>query len=887
MKKSLEEIIDIIKSDSNNFLRVLESYGIKVNNNKCKCVFHNDNEPSMGIKDNRYKCFTCNASGDLIDFVSNYEGLNNLDSVKKIVEVLGLNLTVEKSKLDNLKEYIEHNFKTYYNDDTLKYEDSYFYKDENSCPILVRIKFKSELGKKHFSQANIVDMGEYYKLDFKSEKHNLLYNMPKIKKAIQEDKEIYIVEGEKDADNLASLGYTTTTCREINSTNSDILSPLVNANIVILGDNDKEGKKHIYNLRYLLKRKASSFKVPYMKEIIDIGEKADISDFIEKKRKEGLSNSQIKKLIDRQVKRTLDEKDENELQQDFNGVYYIFCKYDKEGNLIDKEKRYICNFNVISLVRIENVDTDEEIIELELVNNLGEKRLVRGKSNKIFLDSKSFNSFLNMGFAFDGKVNILNRFKNWVNKYFLVEKRNEYLITGIRNIDNKRMLITPNGALLKDGTIDMNYKADNQLTLIDYTHTDRLTKEEADELVEHIFSWNSEKNCYNVMGSLVANMFNSIYRETDGINVHVTSYVGESGSGKSFTIDNIARTFLGLDNDTMVFSSIMAHGLLRSLADTYLTNIIDEVKPSQAGDYKKQLLSNTIRSITGDSVVVKGTQSQGFKTYKYNSSLIIAGEETLDETALKNRCNIIWFSCNDMTKETIEHGNYFLTHKGKRAMKKLGMEIYLEIMNNWDSERLLKALGEIETLFQADIKMHPRIQATFNNTMLGYKVLRSVLKKVGANIANLRPTREVSELIYQNLNENVIDGEYATKQVYDEILESIDELASGSSQFTIAEDLHFTQDAESIKLDFKSIFPILEAYYKFRGQKLSVDRKTFVKMLTKSKYVEGKSTDYCRATRINGKVKKCYILKKENLISLDMPNLVPSLELLESEGEIF
>lgn len=85
MKKSLEEIIDIIKSDSNNFLRILENYGIKVNNNKCKCVFHNDNEPSMGIKENRYKCFTCNASGDLIDFVGNYEGLNNLDSVKKII----------------------------------------------------------------------------------------------------------------------------------------------------------------------------------------------------------------------------------------------------------------------------------------------------------------------------------------------------------------------------------------------------------------------------------------------------------------------------------------------------------------------------------------------------------------------------------------------------------------------------------------------------------------------------------------------------------------------------------------------------------------------------------------------------------------------------------
>src|SRR5699024_1935548 len=117
-------------------------------------------------------------------------------------------------------------------------------------------------------------------------------------------------------------------------------------------------------------------------------------------------------------------------------------------------------------------------------------------------------------------------------------------------------------------------KADNHITLVNFNDTKRLDKETAAELSKHLFNWNSEKNCYNVIGSLVANMLNSIYRECNGINVHVTSYVGESGSGKSFTIDNITRPLLGLDNDTMVFSSIMPHGLLRALNDTYMPTII-------------------------------------------------------------------------------------------------------------------------------------------------------------------------------------------------------------------------------------------------------------------------------------------------------------------------
>ena len=347
---------------------------------------------------------------------------------------------------------------------------------------------------------------------------------------------------------------------------------------------------------------------------------------------------------------------------------------------------------MISLVRVENIDTDEEMVEFVIKNNLNETRKIKARSNKLFLDPKSFNSFMNMGFFFDGKPKDLNMFKAWVNKYFLIEKRNEYLITGIREIDNKKMLVTPSGALLENGSIDKNYKADNHLTLIDFNDTERLTKKQCNEHQKHLFNWNAAKNCYNVIGSLVANMFNSLYRQSQGINVHVTSYVGESGSGKSFTIDNITRPLLNLDNDTMVFSSIMPHGLLRALNDTYLTTIIDEVKPSQAGEYKRQLLSNTIRSITGESTVVKGTQNQGFKTYKYNSSLIIAGEEILDETALKNRCNIVWFSCNDMTDEHIEHGNYFITKQGKSALKSLGMEIYLHILKYWDSDKLIKTL---------------------------------------------------------------------------------------------------------------------------------------------------------------------------------------------------
>ena len=878
MQVSVLEINEILKSNSDYLIRVCEYYGINLDkHNKGICPFHNDHEPSLSIKGNRYKCFVCGEGGDLIDLIRYKEGIDYLGAIKKAIEILRLDYTIEKDKLDKLRDYIFEKMPVWFKDDNYKLEDVYFYKDKDNIPVLARIKYKDKnTSKKQYSQANIID-GDYYKLDFKSEKINLIYNMPRVLKSIQENKYVFLVEGEKDADNLNRLGFAATTCREINSTNSEVLNSLNGANLVVIGDNDKVGKEHIQNVRNKLIGKVKSFRNLILKEIYDLGEKADISDYIEAEFNKGKSTKDIRKKILDRINRTLNECNNHELQQDYYGVYKTHIKTDNEGNT-EETKIYLTNFNVESLTRIENIDTDEEIIELILTSNLGEKKKIIGRSNKVFLDPKSFNSFMNMGFYFDGKPKDLNLFKAWVNKYFLLEKRNEYLITGIREIDNKKMLVTPTGALLSDGTIDTNYKANNQLTLIDFSNTKRLTKENATELFNHLFKWNSEKNCYNIIGSLVSNMFNSIYREASGVNVHVTSLVGESGSGKSYTIDNIIRPLLNLDNDTMVFSSIMPHGLLRALNDTYMATIIDEVKPSQAGEFKRQLLSNTIRSITGESTVIKGTQNQGFKTYKYNSSLIIAGEEALDETALKNRCNIVWFSCNDMDESNIEHGNYFISKEGKQNLKSLGMEIYLYIINNYNADKLLKTLESIENTFKYTSRLHPRIQATFNNTMLGYIILKHILIDLGVNKNDFKSDDYVSGLIYQNLKENVLDGEYATKQIYDEILEAIDELASGNGQYVIAEDTHFKQDSLYLKLDIKAIYPVLESYYRSRGKNLKLDCKTFIKMLTKSKYVEGESKDYYKVVNLKGKSKRCYFVSKEKLSELDMPNLIPQVE---------
>src|SRR4030042_1157002 len=42
---------------------------VEVKRGKALCPFHNDHNPSMGIKNNHFHCFACGVKGDPIDFV--------------------------------------------------------------------------------------------------------------------------------------------------------------------------------------------------------------------------------------------------------------------------------------------------------------------------------------------------------------------------------------------------------------------------------------------------------------------------------------------------------------------------------------------------------------------------------------------------------------------------------------------------------------------------------------------------------------------------------------------------------------------------------------------------------------------------------------------------
>ncbi|MBE0427884.1 MAG: hypothetical protein IBX72_14720 [Nitrospirae bacterium] len=60
---------------------------INVRRNMAVCPFHNDKQPSLSIKHNRFYCFGCHAKGDVIEFLMRRDGLSFKEAVNFLTEV--------------------------------------------------------------------------------------------------------------------------------------------------------------------------------------------------------------------------------------------------------------------------------------------------------------------------------------------------------------------------------------------------------------------------------------------------------------------------------------------------------------------------------------------------------------------------------------------------------------------------------------------------------------------------------------------------------------------------------------------------------------------------------------------------------------------------------
>ena len=71
------------------------------------CPFHDDHKPSMAVNQDKqfYYCFVCQASGNSINFLREYENLDFTDAVETLASSLGLEIPYEKTEMQDESDY--------------------------------------------------------------------------------------------------------------------------------------------------------------------------------------------------------------------------------------------------------------------------------------------------------------------------------------------------------------------------------------------------------------------------------------------------------------------------------------------------------------------------------------------------------------------------------------------------------------------------------------------------------------------------------------------------------------------------------------------------------------------------------------------------------------
>ena len=106
-----------------------------------------------------------------------------------------------------------------------------------------------------------------------------IYRLPEVIEAVRKGEIVFVVEGEKDVDNLRKLGLVATTnhggAKKWKPYYSDYL---IGADVVIIPDNDKPGREHAERVAQSLVGKAKSIR---MLELPNLPPKGDVSDWLE------------------------------------------------------------------------------------------------------------------------------------------------------------------------------------------------------------------------------------------------------------------------------------------------------------------------------------------------------------------------------------------------------------------------------------------------------------------------------------------------------------------------------------------------------------------------------------------------------------------------------
>lgn len=828
-----------------------------------KCTHHQDKTASayIALKNDGgivAGCRTCGSSYGLNAMLADL-GLNKMDFIEKSESYF--------SK-ENLKKYIKENNTgnvtkqgdAWVIDTDYAFDNAYFYTDERGTLVSVKIKYKlvnpnADKRSKKFVQRvireNKVIAASVETVDQLPKQY--IYNAPAVQHAIREGWYVYLVEGEKDADTLIYNGLVATSfATGAGSMFDDYKSQLRGAKLVICGDFDEPGRKHVEKVKsFLYNEVEKMYIVEYLPELGKIqNDKTDITDWIN-------AGHTVKEFTDYVFENCLNVLNDYQLQESKDDLCYGIVKT-TEKNAV-KTSKLITNFTIDGINIINRVDTEEEYFEM-IIRTKNNQIIKRRGSVLVFNDVRKFRDFLNSSdLVFRGNIDILIDLKEWCFKYKKRETTTAYDVGGIRKIDGEWLFVTSDGAFNNDFVYDKSkiFYEDDKFS--DFQFVELPTKEEVEEIYESLLNFNKKEITYTVLGHVGAMLLNGKFREMD-IKLNHLAIFGEAGAGKSTIAEKVIMPLMNYDVKSNARDVTSFAFVKETSKNTTTPFFADEYKPSTFLLKKNQELSNLLRNIYDGNSSIRGNKNLTTTKITPVRPLVVIGEEGFwqDETALIERSNIIYASKATRTAESLEHVNNLI--KNKNILNKFG-KLLVRIVMQMDENKF----ENFRDNCRKSVQFRDRVLNTFTNTIQGLNVIRIAFKMYGIEL----DFKEGIENIKKNMDDNVLQNSAEAKTQLEKMFEMIDEMLS--NKVSLNDGLRVDKVDEVVYMYVPVIYPTLKKYVReYNLDENVLGKNDFIKQLKGSKYL---LDDKTVPVRVNDKVKKCYKVSLEELEKLDLDNI--------------
>jgi len=868
--KMFDEILPRLQDKKKNFnSKDKENYSFK-------CTHHQDKTASayIALKSDGgivAGCRTCGSSYGLNTLLSDI-GLNKMDFIEKSETYYSKENLIQYIK-DNNTGNVTKEGDVWVVDTDFAFDNAYFYSDERGTLVSVKIKYKlvnpaADKKSKKFVQRvireNKIIAASVETVDQLPKQY--IYNAVAVQSAIRNGYYVYLVEGEKDAETLIYNGITATSfATGAGSMFDDYKSQLRGAKLVICGDFDAPGRKHVDKCKeFLFDEVEKMYIVEYLPELSKVqNDKADVTDWLN-------AGHTIKEFTDYVFDSCLDVTNLYKLQEHKDDFGYGIWKY-TDGKEDVKNKKQITNFTIDGINIINRVDTEEEYFEM-IIKTHDNKTLKRRGSILVFNDVRKFRDFLNSSdLVFRGSIDVLIDLKEWCFKYKKRDTTTAYDVGGIRFIGDEWRFVTSLGAFDSNFTYDQAniYYEDDDFDK--FKDVELPTREDILEVYDSLLTFNKKEVAYTVLGHIGAILLNGKYEELD-IKLNHLAVFGEAGAGKNTIVENIIQPLMNYESMAMMKDVTNFAFLKESARNKTLPFIIDEYKPSYFIEKKNQELSNFFRNAYDHNSSIRGNKNLTTTKITPVRPIIIMGEEGFwqDETALIERSNIVYISRASKDDETLVAINNLI--KNKKILNKIGKLLVKEAL-----EIDIKGFEKFRNSCIKLVDFKDRPLNTFINEVQGLNLVRKAFKKYGVEL----DIKEGAEYIANNIVTNILQNRRETKSQIENMFELLDEMISNG--FGLLDGLRVDKENNCVYLYIPIIYPAIKKYIRdFNREAGVLSKNDFLKQLKGSKYLADKSVSN---VRINSKVKKCYKLDLNLLDELGLDNICLFTPVSDEDGE--